>query len=890
MQQAKTTRAMPGDVKEVKFCSEDFLARPLVEQLIGCKSLDFQCETKAPESIRARDQGQGVRMNRAVRPVPSQNFRAVQHMVEMPVGQEEKVYLLLGKVRVGPVRGVNEQISLRQAQEKAVCLEDAARKRIELQHKIWVEVVHNSNLGYGSIYFPSHMTAFAALIRSVLLTSVLLVGFWPGACGANTSTDYGQIATAVARMLEQGHYTRQKLDPQLSAKFFENYLRLLDYNRMYLLESDVEEFRQKYEKTLCDKVLQGDLTPAEEIFARFKQRVEERVAKNLKLVHEPFTFKSDREVEINRQKAPWPKDMAEADRLWRARVEYELLQENLTEARLDPPEKVLTRRYNQILRNVREQEQEDIVKTFLTALAQTYDPHSDYMSPSDMENFAIAMRLSLVGVGAVLRSDEGYARVVEVVPGGPADRDGRLKTNDRIAAVAQGDGEFEDVVDMKLDKVVEKIRGPKGTKVRLLVVPANATDPSKREVIEIVRDEVKLKDQEAKAELIILPGKEGKPETRIGWISLPSFYANMSPEPGSPPKSTTADVSRLLNRLTQEGIDGLIIDLRKDGGGSLEEAINLTGLFIPEGPVVQVKNANGQVAVNHDRSGRTLYTGPLVVLMNRLSASASEIFAAALQDYGRALIVGDERSFGKGTVQQLIDVGRFMPFFSLSGADAGSLKLTVQKFYRVKGGSTQLNGVESDIVLPSLSDTSEIGESALPHPLAYDEVAPRAITPWPLSPFPFLEELRQRSAARIAKEPEFQYIAEDRQRILDRLAANRISLNKSRRKAELDAEKARREERNMARRERGPAIEAKVYEITLDSVEAPELVEVPLDRKPKSSAMLDPEAAEEEIAESAEENLPTPDAIRVESLLIVRDLIELQGNQRTARVEATTPS
>lgn len=723
------------------------------------------------------------------------------------------------------------------------------------------------------------------------LLSLAFLGFLPTACeGAQSTVDHGQIATAVARMLEQGHYTRQKLDDKVSAKFFENYLRLLDYNRMYLLQSDVEEFRQKYEATLHEKVLQGDLSPAEEIFGRFKQRVEERVAKNLQLIHEPFSFKSDREVEINRQKAPWPADEAEADRLWRARVEYELLQENLSETRIDPPDKVLTRRYNQVLRNVGEQEQEDIFKTFLTALAQTYDPHSDYLSPSDMENFSIAMRLSLVGVGAVLRSDEGYARVMEVVPGGPADLDGRLKVNDRIAAVAQGEAEFEDVLDMKLDKVVEKIRGQKGTTVRLLVVPANASDPSKREVIDIVRDEVQLKDQEAKAELIKLPGEEGQPEARIGWISLPSFYANMSPGEGSPPKSTTEDVSRLLNRLTSEGIDGLIIDLRRDGGGSLEEAINLTGLFIPEGPVVQVKNASGQVAVNHDRSGRTLYSGPLIVLMNRLSASASEIFAAALQDYGRAVIVGDERSFGKGTVQQLIDVGRFMPFFSLSGAEAGSLKLTVQKFYRVKGGSTQLNGVESDIILPSLTDTSEIGESALPHPLPYDEVAPREVTPWPISPTPFLDELRQRSNRRVASEPEFQYLQDDRQRIVDRIEANRISLNKSRRKAELEADKARREERNAARKSRGPALEAKVFEITLDNAEAEELPEVPLERVAKKSAMLDPESIEEAESGEDEDKTATPDPVRVESLQIVRDLIKLQSQKRTAQVAPANPS
>lgn len=736
------------------------------------------------------------------------------------------------------------------------------------------------------------MITFAAPLRPLAVCLLALTAFLPTACGASSpsSADHGQIATAVARMLEQGHYTRQKLDPQVSAKFFENYLRILDYNRMYFLESDVEEFQGKYESTLSDKVLQGDLSPAYEIFGRFKQRVGERVAKNLTLIHEPFSFKSDREVEINRQKSPWPKDEAEADRLWRARVEYDLLQENLSETRLDPPDKVLTRRYNQILRNVNEQEDEDIVKTFLTALAQTYDPHSDYMSPSDMENFSIAMRLSLVGVGAVLRSDEGYARVVEVVPGGPADRDGRLKVNDRIAAVAQGDGDFEDVVDMKLDKVVEKIRGKKATTVRLLVVPANAPDPSKREIIDIVRDEVQLKDQEAKAELIKLPAGDGLPETRIGWISLPSFYANMGNDSGSSPKSTTEDVSRLLTRLTSEGIDGLVVDLRKDGGGSLEEAINMTGLFIPEGPVVQVKNANGQVAVNHDRSGRTLYTGPMVVLMNRLSASASEIFAAALQDYGRAIIVGDERSFGKGTVQQLIDVGRFMPFFSLSGAEAGALKLTVQKFYRVKGGSTQFNGVESDIVLPSLSDTSEIGESALPHPLPYDEVAPRAIASWPVSPFAYLDELRRRSSTRIATEPEFQYIAEDRARLQDRIAANRISLNKSRRKAELDAEKSRREERTALRKSRGPALDAEVFEITLDTVDAPELAKVPFERKPKSKPLFDGEMSDPESSGDEEEETLTPDAIRIESLQIVRDLIQMQGEPRTASVAPANPS
>jgi len=696
--------------------------------------------------------------------------------------------------------------------------------------------------------------------------------------------EHGQVATAVARLLEQGHYTRQKLNEEVSRDFFETYLRLLDFNRMYFLESDVEEFRAKYKNSLHDHVLRGDVSPAHEIFSRFKKRVQDRVAKNLDLIKEPFQFTSNRSTEINRKDSPWPKDEAEADRIWRNRIEGELLQERLSEAPIDPPEVVVSRRQDQILRNVQEQESEDVVKTFLTALAQTYDPHSDYLSPSDMENFAIAMRLSLVGVGAQLRSEEGYARVMEVIPGGPADLDGRLQVGDRIAAVAQGEGPFEDTVNMKLDRVVEKIRGEKGTTVRLLVVPSRASDPAQRNVIEIVRGEVKLKDSEAKAELIEMPAKDGTPPARLGWISLPSFYQNLDRSGGGAVKSTTEDVSRLLNRLTAEGIDGLIIDLRRDGGGSLEEAINLTGLFIPEGPVVQVKDANGRVQVNNDQSGRTLYNGPLIVLMNRLSASASEIFAAALQDYGRALIVGDERSFGKGTVQQVVDVGRFMPFFSLAGANAGSLKLTVQKFYRVRGGSTQLKGVESDIVLPSLTDNPEIGESALVNPLPYDEVAPRLITPSPAGPLAHLEELRRRSAERVAQEPEFQYIQENRQRFQERIESNRISLNKSERKKEVELEKARREQRAAARRQRGPMLDAVAYEVTLDNVDEKELQTVAFDREPQKRDFMDP--VENSDSEEKENDDPiTPDAIRVETLRILQDMVELGAPPKTVQAK-----
>ena len=704
-----------------------------------------------------------------------------------------------------------------------------------------------------------------------------MVGLIPLSLFARSSVEPGQVAISVARWLEQGHYTREKLDEKMSARFLQTYLTTLDYNKLYFTQRDVDEFESKYASTLGDSVLRGDLGPAREIFTRFKQRVEDRVAKNKKLTQRKYSFDSNRAVEINRQNAPWPKNQEDADRIWQDRIEAELLKEELAELKLRPPPETVTRRYDQVLRNVREMEEDDLVKTFLSALAQTYDPHSEYLSPSDLENFQISMKLSLVGVGAVLSSEDGYAKVKEVVPGGPADRDGRLTVNDRIAAVAQGEAEFEDVVDMKLDKVVEKIRGKKGTLVRLLVIPGDATDPSKRKIVEIRRDEVKLKDQEAKAEVLDLDGQTGHP-IRVGWITLPSFYANM--ENRGTPKSTTEDVTALVSRLKREGIQGLVIDLRRDGGGSLEEAINLTGLFIPRGPVVQAKDSNGKITVSQDTNPELVYNGPLIVLVNRLSASASEIFAAALQDYGRAVIVGDERSFGKGTVQTVLDLGRLMSPFSLGAADAGALKLTIQKFYRVRGGSTQLKGVESDIVLPSLTDNSEIGEGSLKNRLAYDEVAPVKIVDSMAATPLFLDELRARSAQRIVGDPEFRYTLEDMTRVREKIKENVMSLNEKARRKELVDDKKRKDSREKERGSRGPALDVQAFELTLDDLSAPKLRSVAFDRK-QDKNLLEPA---DEDGDSAKKESPEPDAIRNEALRIARDLIDLGNSTKTASI------
>ena len=703
--------------------------------------------------------------------------------------------------------------------------------------------------------------------------------------------DPGQVEISVGKLLESSHYSRRKLDDNLSKTLLKNYLEELDYNHLFFTQKDVDTFTAKYATTLDDDILLGNPEAAYKIFDVYKKRVEDRVAKVKELLKEQFTFTSDRTIDINRQKAPWPKDEAASDQLWHDRIEGEMLQEHLAKHQIEPAEKVLTRRYDQLLRNLHEQTKEDEMKIFLTTLAQTYDPHSEYMSRSELENFSINMKLSLVGIGAVLRSDDGYARIMEMVPGGPAAKDGKLKVGDRVTAVAQGEKDFVETINMKLDKVVEMIRGKKDTIVRLRVIPHSATDPSVTKIIEIKRDEIKLKEQEAKADIIEHPMPDGSVQ-RLGWITLPSFYADMEHSNSPNAKSTTKDVLALLTRLKQEGITGLVMDLRRNGGGSLEEAVNLTGLFIKKGPVVQAKDSNGTMHVSKDRDPAIYWDGPMIVLTNRLSASASEIFAAALQDYGRAVIVGDQNTFGKGTVQTMVEIGHFMPF--LGGNEAGALKLTIQKFYRIAGGSTQLHGVESDVKLPSLFDQAEIGESSLKGPLPYDTVDPVPFDKWekPL----FKSELAKRSSVRVAADPEFRYINEDLDRVKQRLAENKISLNEKARRAELDSEKARKEQRTAARAKLKTP-EQKDYVITLDTVNKPELTLAKTEKVEKTDKADKAEKKDGEAADKADAADDADDAadlddgettnksaaidpVRNETLNILGDFIELSHSPK----------
>ena len=697
------------------------------------------------------------------------------------------------------------------------------------------------------------------------------------------------IARVTARILERSHYSKQRLTDEVASKFLDRYMDALDNLHIYFLQTDVAEF-EPYRTTLDDLTYKGDTAPAREIFRRFRERLNQQYEYATRLLtNETFEFKSDERVLLNRRTMPHPKNMAEAQSLWRERLRYEYLQEKLNIGRPEliadlvleklkagkpkevapalrektskekaeeivqlieeksgqqTPEaiaqavrqkldrenadeivKIITRRYTRILRTVNDYDNDDVLQIYLSALTHVYDPHSDYMGKSELENFSIGMKLSLFGIGALLRSEDGFCKIQSLIAEGPAERGKKLKANDKIIAVAQGSQPAVDVVDMKLNKVVELIRGPKGTEVRLTIIPGDAADPSVRQTVSLVRDEIKLEDQAAKAKIIDLPADSGQ-TIRFGLIDLPSFYAAFELEGGRSSgerKSTTTDVAKLLKKLQKEKVDGIILDLRRNGGGSLEEAINLTGLFIKEGPVVQVKGPDGTVDVDNDTDPSVAYDGPLIVLTSRFSASASEILAGALQDYGRALIVGDSSTHGKGTVQSLLQLAPIMR--GLGGftpsANPGAIKITIKKFYRASGSSTQLKGVTPDIVLPSFNNHAEVGETALDNPLPWDTIESAKFDKVNRIE-PALAELRKRSESRVAADPDFAFLREEIERYKKTLAEKSISLNEAQRlkeKKEADERmKARRKE--LAER---PESKSKIYEITLKNADDPGL-------------------------------------------------------------------
>lgn len=489
---------------------------------------------------------------------------------------------------------------------------------------------------------------------------------------------------------------------------------------------------------------------------------------------------------------------------------------NLQGDRHDEIVKTLNRRYNRVMRNLKQFESKEVLQWYLDALAHSYDPHTNYFGPREEEAFNMSMTLSFVGIGAVLTSEDGYATITEVKPGSPAEKSKILKSGDKIVAVAQDKQAPVDVIDEKLQKVVEQIRGPKGSKVTLTYIPSG-TDLSTRKTVTIVRDTIPLEDQEAKAKLVLLPGGAGK-TNRIGVIDLPAFYSGAIGGNGAT-KSPTADVAKLLRKLMAEGVDGVVLDLRRNGGGSLEECVSLTGLFIKTGPVVQVVNSLGQQRVLEDDDSSVLYDGPLVVLTSRFSASASEILAGALQDYGRAVVVGDSSTHGKGTVQNLQGLE---PFYRGTGKP-GQVKVTISKFFRPSGSSTQLKGVVPDVVLPSINNFADIGESALSNALPWNTISPVRFDKMDRVTRT-LPELHRRSTDRLAKDRDYAYIGEDIERYKKLLADRSISLNEKKRRQEMETDRNRAAVRKAEIKSRNET-EPVAYEITLKNAAQPGLPE-----------------------------------------------------------------
>lgn len=570
---------------------------------------------------------------------------------------------------------------------------------------------------------------------------------------------------------------------------------------------------------------------------------------------------------------------------WTTRKEIETyLAGKLPEERRKDTLDKLARRYNRTLRTLKQYEPDEVLQLYLDSLAHSYDPHSNYFGKSELDSFSISMNLTLFGIGATLQSEDGYTVIRNVVPGSPAEKSKQIKVGDKIVAVAQGDdGEWVDVVDEKLKRVVEQIRGTKGTRVRLTTIPAGGDD-SARKVVSLVRDEVKLEDSEAKAKIVELPGAAGKSQ-RVGVIDLPSFYASFPVGVGgrgTRHKSTTADVSKLIKKLQAEKVEGIILDLRRNGGGSLEEAVNLTGLFIKSGPVVQVKEFNGRVVQDDDEDPSVLYDGPLMVLTSRFSASASEIVAGALQDYGRAVVVGDVNTHGKGTVQTIQELGMILPD---SPVHPGAVKLTIRKFYRASGESTQLKGVVPDVILPGVNNLLETGESSLTNALPWDTIASAEFDRLNRIQ-PYLGQLRDRSSNRIAGDRDWDYIRQDVEIYRKKQAEKTISLNYDQRVRERLDDRARAEVRKKELAARGQK-EPTTYELTLKLAEEPGLP-APVGKTNTVAKANDPHASgkvptEGSKADPDDEGEPEnqPDqAVDVhlrEAERILLDLIELSG-------------
>jgi carboxyl-terminal processing protease len=632
------------------------------------------------------------------------------------------------------------------------------------------------------------------------------------------------VGELVTEFIQKSHYSHISVDDDLSSRVMDRYIEALDGNRMYLLESDIEFF-ENYRYQLDDIVRSKPLDPVFEMFSIYQTRVRERLDFALAQLESEPDFSVDEEYQFDRSEEPWAKTEADLDEIWRKRVKNDVLRLELADKPWEESQDLLRKRYKRYLKRIDQVKADDVFETFMNAFAHTLDPHSSYLSPRNSEEYRIQMSLSYFGIGASLQLDEDYVQIVNIIPGGPAAIDGKLKPKDRITGVAQGpEGDIVDVIGWRLDDVVDLIRGPANTVVRLQIIPAGALPGSSEKIIALTRDQVKLEEQAAKSDVIMIP-RDGR-EWRIGIIEVPSFYRDYRAMSSGDKDytSTTRDVKRLIGDLEEQGIDGLVLDLRGNGGGHLTEATALSGLFIDNGPVVQLRNSSGRISRldDPDPVARVAYNGPLTVLVDRFSASASEIFAAAIQDYARGVIIG-QQTFGKGTVQNLYSLDQYLK--PEAGPGYGQLTLTIGKYYRVTGESTQHRGVDPDISLPSLIDTEQFGESVRDSALPWDTIqTTRFRAGEPLDST--IESLTASQMERAKTDPNFQYLVDRTRDAEEARARKTVSLNYEQRLTEREEELARELTRENERR---AALDLEPLE-SLEDLDEEDLPDVLLDQ------------------------------------------------------------
>jgi len=623
----------------------------------------------------------------------------------------------------------------------------------------------------------------------------------------------GAEARLLVNLLEQAHFSGTPIGKMQLDELLPNFMSDLDYNRLFFTQADHDRFMATFAGRLESDLRRGNIQAAYDIFTAYRERSLTRIDWILERLEGDFDFDSDRTFELDRRKLPWPANREAADELWDKRLTYELLVDLLNDKPIEEAKENVRRRYERLQRSLQEMDSDEVQEVFLTALSKLYDPHSSFLSASTLEDFSISMRNSLVGIGALLRSEEGYCTIQELIPGGPAALDDQLRPNDRVVAVAQEGGEPVDVIDMKLRRVVEMIRGKKGTKVELTIIPADATDSSVRRTITLVRDEIRLTASRAQAQIHEVPTTAG---TRpVGVITIPSFYGSVGSGEDQARTSTTDDVEALIGKLNEAGVDGLVLDLRRNGGGLLTEAIRLTGLFIEGGPVVRVKSSDGRMRDDRDENRTVAYSGPLAVLVSRNSASASEIVAGALQNYDRALVLGESSTHGKGTVQAIFELENYLFRVGSGGGRTGAAKMTVQKFYLPDGQSTQNRGVVPDIIFPSFNEFLSIGESDLPNAMAWDVIEPQT---WETERIRFpirsqlqhdmIERVRERSAQRQEQKEEFEFLRENIDWFREKQEQKAVSLNLQQRREQKERDTAFRDRM----KEREGVLAAKNYE------------------------------------------------------------------------------